>query len=104
MVFPNKSKINHKWVSLDWQRRASRLFLHQTVLNRVNARESRKERKRSEETVKYNNITNQFRASSAGQFHLYATVVVSLLFQLGIKLLAPVSVSVSPHYNHQPEY
>ncbi len=27
VAFPNKSKINHKSVSLDWQRRASRLFL-----------------------------------------------------------------------------
>ncbi len=32
--------------------------------------DSRKERKRPEETVKCSEITNLFRASSAGQFHL----------------------------------
>ncbi len=62
VAFPNKSIINHKSVSLDW------LFtsvpcLRQTVLNRVDARDSRKERKLSE-------ITDLFRASRAGQFHL----------------------------------
>ncbi len=70
VAFPNKSIINHKSVSLDWLRFRSVPCLRQTVLNRVVARDSRKERKRSEETVKCSEITNLFRASSAGQFHL----------------------------------
>ncbi len=60
LAIPNKSKINHKSVSLDWQRRASCLFLasHQMVLNRVDARDLRKERKWSEETVKCNMVVS----------------------------------------------
>ncbi len=70
VAFPNKSITNHKSVSLDRQRRASCLFLHQMVLNRVNARDLRKERKRPEEAVNCSEITNLFRTSSAGQFRL----------------------------------
>ncbi len=67
VVFPNKSIINHKSVSLDWQR-----ALHVCSLppSKVDARDSRKERKQPEETIKCSEITNLFRASSAGQFHL----------------------------------
>ncbi len=39
------SLINHKSVSLDSQRHTSRLFLRQTVLNRVDMRDLKKERK-----------------------------------------------------------
>ncbi len=70
----------------------------------VDARDSRKERKQPEETVKCSEITNLFRASSAGQFHLLHGIVLSLLTYLSIKLLAPVRLSVAPHYYHQSEY
>ncbi len=67
------SLINHKSVSLDCQH-----ALHVCSLPPsnsfepfwVDARDLRKERKRPEETVKCSEITNLFRDSSAGQFHL----------------------------------
>ncbi len=64
------SIINHKSVSLDWQRCTSVSCFRQTVPNRTDARDSMKERKRPEEAVKCCNITDLFRASSAGQFNL----------------------------------
>ncbi len=64
--YPNKWIIHHKSVSLDWQRRASVSCLRQTGLNRVDAWDSRKERKWPEEAVKCNEITYLFRASGAG--------------------------------------
>ncbi len=64
--YPNKWIINHKSVILDWQHRASVSCLRQTGLNRVDAQDSRKERKRPEEAVKCNEITYLFRTSGAG--------------------------------------
>ncbi len=102
------SLINHKSVSLDWQRRASRPCSlppsNSFECRWVDARDSRKERKQPEETVKCSEITNLFRASSAGQFHLLQGIVLSLLTYLSIKLLAPVRLSVAPRYYHQSEY
>ncbi len=73
VAFHNKSIINHKSVSLDWQHRASSLFL--ASVKRFWTESMRWTRwRRGNGQKKQLNVaklaTNLFRASSAGQFHL----------------------------------
>ncbi len=72
MAFPNRSKINHKSVSLDWQRRASRhcSLPPSNSFEPSRCAEGEEGEEMAEETVKCSKITNLFRASGAGQFHL----------------------------------
>ncbi len=67
VAFPNKSIINHKSVSLDWQR-----ALHVCSLPPTESMRGTRGRRGNgqKKTVKCSEITNLFRASSAGQFHL----------------------------------
>ncbi len=72
----NHNSLNHKSVSLlDWQhcaiRISSRLFCATVKRFRTEPMRGLDERgERPEEAVKCSNITDLFRASSAGQFHL----------------------------------
>ncbi len=103
MAFPNKSILNHESVSLDWQRRASRL--RQTVLNRVDARDSTQGR-RGNGQKKQLNVAKLLTCSGlqVQVSFICNMLVLSLLTYLSIKQLAPVRLSLAPHYYHQSEY
>ncbi len=98
MAFPNKSIINHESVSLVWQR-----ALHVCSLppNRVDARDSTQGR-RGNVQKKQLNVANLLTCSGlqVQVSFICNMLVLSLLTYLSIKQLAPVRLSLAPHYYH----